>query len=251
MTETIKSKLKEIETTENVRILYACESGSRAWGFASEDSDFDVRFIYVRSKKDYITINPRRDVIELPVDEVLDINGWDLQKALALFHKSNPVLFEWLQSPIVYLKDDSFLQDMQKAISKHFQPKHTLLHYLHMGKRNYHEYFKQDLVKLKKYFYVLRPILCCLWIIQNATMPPMEFQKLLALVNDMQVKTEIDKLLSLKLSSTEQDKINKVKPIEEFISTRFEMIQNYITRIEHSQNTGISDLDDILWRWSW
>lgn len=112
MTETIKSKLKEIESAENVRILYACESGSRAWGFASEDSDFDVRFLYVRSKKDYITINPKRDVIELPVDEVLDINGRDLQKALALFHKSNPVLFEWLQSPIVYLKDDSFLQDM-------------------------------------------------------------------------------------------------------------------------------------------
>lgn len=251
MTENIKIKLKEIESTENVRILYACESGSRAWGFASEDSDFDVRFIYVMSKKDYITINPKRDVIELPVDEVLDINGWDLQKALSLFHKSNPILFEWLQSPIVYQKNDLFLHDMQQAILKYFQPKHTLLHYLHMGKRNYQEYFKQDLVKLKKYFYVLRPILCCQWIIENGTMPPMEFQKLLVLVNDKQVKTEIDKLLSLKLSSTELDKINKVSPIEEFISTNFEVVESYVSDIWMNHKAGISDLDEILWRWSW
>lgn len=120
-----------------------------------------------------------------------------------------------------------------------------------MGQRNYQEYFKQDLVKLKKYFYVLRPILCCQWIIQNGTMPPMEFQKLLTLIDDIQVISEIDKLLSLKLNSTELDKINKVKPIEEFISTNFEVVESYISDIEMNHKTGISDLDEILWKWSW
>lgn len=98
----IVRKLDEIEAAEHVRILYAAESGSRAWGFASKDSDYDVRFIYVRRQSDYLRLNPVRDVIEWQLDEVLDINGWDVSKALRLLHASNPTLFEWCQSPIVY-----------------------------------------------------------------------------------------------------------------------------------------------------
>jgi len=104
MEQTIVRKLHEIEKNEHVRILLAVESGSRALGFPSTDSDYDVRFIYIRQKEDYLRLEKTRDVIELPLDDVLDINGWDLQKTLRLFRKSNPTLFEWFSSPIVYME---------------------------------------------------------------------------------------------------------------------------------------------------
>ena len=98
----IPEKIAEIEQKENVKILHCVESGSRAWGFSSPDSDFDVRFIYVRPKEFYLRLDQTRDVIEWQLDDVLDINGWDLKKALTLLYKSNPTLFEWNNSPIVY-----------------------------------------------------------------------------------------------------------------------------------------------------
>ena len=98
----IQEKLREIEGREDCRILLAVESGSRAWGFASPDSDYDVRFIYVRPRESYLRLNRLRDVIELPADDVLDINGWDLDKTLRLLYKSNPTVFEWFSSPLVY-----------------------------------------------------------------------------------------------------------------------------------------------------
>ena len=102
MRKKIQTQLRRIEEEENIKILLAVESGSRAWGFASPDSDYDVRFIYIRRMEDYLKLEKVRDVIELPMDDVLDMNGWDLQKTLRLLYKSNPTLFEWFSSPIVY-----------------------------------------------------------------------------------------------------------------------------------------------------
>jgi len=120
MTETILQKLLELELAENVKILYACESGSRAWGFASPDSDFDVRFIYARPKNDYLGITDLPDNVGLPVNEVLDISGWDIKKALKLFLKSNSTFYEWLQSPIIYQEDSAFADDLRKLMSQYF-----------------------------------------------------------------------------------------------------------------------------------
>lgn len=122
MQNLICKKLQEIEKKENVKILLAVESGSRAWGFESPDSDYDVRFIYVRQKEDYLRLDKIRDVIELPLNDVLDMNGWDLQKALRLLHKSNPTLFEWLASPIVYL-ETPFAEELRAIMPKYFFPK--------------------------------------------------------------------------------------------------------------------------------
>ena len=102
MRDRILHQLQQLEKTEGITILHAVESGSRAGGFPSPDSDYDVRFIYVRSCEAYLRLEKRRDVLELPIDEELDISGWDLDKALRLLHGSNPTLFEWCQSPIVY-----------------------------------------------------------------------------------------------------------------------------------------------------
>ena len=164
MEKIIKEKLREIEKQENVRILLAVESGSRAWGFASPDSDYDVRFIYVRQKEDYLKLESVRDVIELPIDDMLDINGWDLQKTLRLLYKSNPTLFEWFSSPIIYMETE-FADQFRRVMSNYFSSKRSLYHYISMAEGNYREYLKRDMVRAKKYFYVLRPVLACRWIL--------------------------------------------------------------------------------------
>ena len=132
MKDTIQKELAQIEQTQNVRILLAVESGSRAWGFASPDSDYDVRFIYVRPKDAYLRLQKHRDVIELPINDALDINGWDLTKTLRLLHKSNPTLFEWGASPIVYLETD-FAARFKSVMGRYFSSKRGLYHYIHMA----------------------------------------------------------------------------------------------------------------------
>src|SRR5947209_3872560 len=113
MKDKIIAKLYEIEKEQSVKILYAVESGSRAWGFASKDSDYDIRFIYVHPIDWYISIEEKRDVIEYPVKDLLDFSGWDIRKALQLYKKSNPPLYEWLVSPIVYLEHGNFAQQLR------------------------------------------------------------------------------------------------------------------------------------------
>lgn len=136
MKKEILRKLHEIEIKENVKILFAAESGSRAWGFASPDSDYDVRFIYVRPKEEYLRLDTVKDVIEVPINEVLDINGWDLQKTLRLLYKSNPTLFEWFSSPIVYMETE-FADEFRAMMMEYFSTKRSLHHYINMAERNY------------------------------------------------------------------------------------------------------------------
>jgi uncharacterized protein len=108
----VRDALAQVETERNVRVLFACESGSRAWGFASRDSDYDVRFLYVHRRDWYLSVEDRRDVIERPIADDLDVSGWELRKALRLLRKSNPPLFEWLKSPVVYRRDPAFAGEL-------------------------------------------------------------------------------------------------------------------------------------------
>lgn len=178
MKDLIIQKLKEIEQQEDIRILHAVESGSRAWGFPSPDSDYDVRFIYVHRPEFYLKLEKTRDVIELPINNMLDINGWDISKTLRLLHSSNPTLFEWMNSPVVY-RETEFADLIQPYLDRYFSCKSGLYHYLSMAEGNYREYLKGDIVKAKKYFYVLRPILACKWILHKGTRPPMLFRELM------------------------------------------------------------------------
>ena len=140
----IVNKLNEIGQKEHVKILLAVESGSRAWGFVSPDSDYDVRFIYVRPEKEYLKLNSARDVIEEPIHDMLDINGWDLQKALKLLYKSNPTLFEWCYSPIIY-KETEFADNLRSVMKNYFSVKRSLYHYISMAEGNYRGYLKEEL----------------------------------------------------------------------------------------------------------
>lgn len=161
----ILAKLEAIERDHDVRMLFAVESGSRAWGFPSPDSDYDVRFVYVRRPAWYLSVQTRRDVIELPVEDDLDINGWDVRKALQLLVKPNPVLLEWLRSPIVYRADGEAmvkLADLARQTA-HLRP--STYHYLHLCRTQYARFIAgKPTVKLKKYFYVLRPALALMWL---------------------------------------------------------------------------------------
>ena len=173
----ILEELQKIEGTENVKIIMAVESGSRAWGFESPDSDYDVRFIYIRKQEDYLKLEGIRDVIEWKLDETLDINGWDLKKALQLLYKSNPTIFEWCASPIVYFSREEFTW-LKELLPEYFSVKKSLYHYLRMAERNYKTYLKFEDVQVKKYLYVLRPLLAAKWIVEKKSAPPVLFEEL-------------------------------------------------------------------------
>ncbi|WP_308637860.1 nucleotidyltransferase domain-containing protein [Paenibacillus silvisoli] len=220
----IMTALDRIEREEQIRILYACESGSRAWGFPSKDCDYDVRFLYVRPVEWYLSIFEKRDVIERPISDMLDINGWDLRKALNLFRKSNPPLLEWLQSPIVYKEEHTVAEQIRRIAPTMFSPKSCMYHYLHMAKGNYRMYLQGEQVKIKKYFYVLRPILACEWIEKHNTMPPIEFERLVddVVPKGSELRAIIDCLLARKRAGDEMDYEPRINPINEFLEERME-----------------------------
>jgi hypothetical protein len=225
---TIKADLAEIEARENVRIVYACESGSRAWGFPSSDSDYDVRFIYLHPRAWYLSIENKRDVIEHPITGRLDINGWDLRKALQLFQKSNPPLFEWLNSPIVYLEKYSVISRLRILLAEYYSPKACAYHYLHMAHGNFRGYLQGDQVWVKKYFYALRPVLVVNWIEQGLGVVPTEFGVLVdRIVKSPGLKTEITKLVEAKRRGDELDHGPRIAAISEFIETELHRYQNH------------------------
>jgi uncharacterized protein len=204
--ERVMVELRDVEHRHDVTVLFACESGSRGWGFASPDSDYDVRFLYVHARDWYLRVEPQRDVIERPIDDVLDVSGWELRKALQLLLRSNPTLLEWLDSPVVYRTDPQWMPTMSTLAKAFFSPMRGRHHYLSMAKKNFRGYLQGDLVRYKKYLYVLRPLLAVCWIDAGLGMPPMRFADLVAgTVSDPVLLTEINELLALKMRAGEAE----------------------------------------------
>ena len=202
----ITEQLDAIAGKEGVRILFAVESGSRAWGFPSPDSDFDVRFVYARSRDWYLSIDSRRDVIERPIDGDLDINGWDLKKALQLAIKPNPVLLEWLRSPILYRAEADAMARLAALADKASFRRPSTHHYLHLAESQYRKYVDgKDAVKLKKYFYVLRPVLALRWLrLRENEAVPMDFGTLRSASElDPDLEAFLDELLARKAETRE------------------------------------------------
>lgn len=174
----IAKAIADIETKHAVRVLYAAESGSRAWGFASPDSDFDVRFIYVHSRDWYISIDEPTDVIEAMLPGDLDLSGWDLRKTLRLFLRCNIALNEWLGSPIIYAERGGLAAQLRKLLPSAFRAPAGYHHYLSMAKGVFETHVADNPVRLKKVFYVLRPLLACRWIRETGQQAPTEFAQL-------------------------------------------------------------------------
>ena len=245
MQKQIMEQLDKIEKTEHVRILHAVESGSRAWGFASPDSDYDVRFIYVREIKDYLRLEKVRDVIEWQQDDILDINGWDLQKALRLLHNSNPTLFEWNNSPIVY-KTTKDWTVIQQEINGYFLMKAGLYHYLSTANSNYREYLKGETVRLKKYFYVVRPLLACKWILDKKCPPPMLFSELVENELEPEMQPIIEGLLQLKTSTSEVGDGKRIDLLNEYIEKTILALKETIDALPSDNKTGWERLNKLF-----
>ncbi len=222
MISTIQSKLHEIERQENVTILLAVESGSRAWGFASPDSDYDVRFIYVRPMEEYLRIDETKDVIEWQLDDVLDINGWDLKKSLVQFRKGNATLFEWSNSPIVYLKSPQW-DSIYEVAKEYFSCKASIYHYYGTAKNTFLSYLQEETVKYKKYFYALRPLLACQYIEQFHCPPPVLFDELLRLSLPDNLRKGVEGLLEIKKVTDEKDLNPQIPVIYDFIRSELEV----------------------------
>jgi len=191
------------------------ESGSRAWGFASPDSDYDIRFIYKHHTEWYLSLWEKPDVIEFMTKEDFDGSGWDLAKALKLLAKSNAPLIEWLFSPVVYYQQDTFLLQMQQFAKQCFSPIATLHHYLGTTK-NFIEVCEAENIKLKSYFYALRTALAGRWIVEEGTFPPVAFADLLQIAS-YEVKEKAIELIELK---TNQD--------EKYLHPKEEVITDYL-----------------------
>ena len=237
MNELIQETLRRIESTENVRILLAVEAGSRAWGFASADSDYDVRFVYVRSLEDYLRLDPVRDVIELPIDPVLDVNGWDLTKALRLLHNSNPTLFEWLRSPVVYRQTD-FSREIQPLMEQCFSPQKGIHHYLNTALHTRKTHLSEDQVKAKKYFYVIRPLLACRWILERQSPPPVPFRTLVDELLEEEIRPEVERLLRIKQNVSEGQLVPRSPVLDEWIDTQIACVREQTALLPGEAHPG-------------
>ena len=245
MKELIQEKLREIEQREECRILLAVESGSRAWGFASLDSDYDVRFIYVRPEKAYLRLDRARDVIEVPINDELDINGWDIDKTLRLLHKSNPTVFEWFSSPIIY-QTSAFADQFRPIMQKYFSSKAGLWHYLHMAEGNYRDYLRGEMVRAKKYFYVLRPILACKWILEKGTPPPMLFTDLVKSELPDDLSETVNQLLDLKMNSPEIKEIPRIDQLNRYLDAGIMSVKEQIEKLPDTPVQDWNELNELF-----
>lgn len=241
----IQEKIYEIESTEHVKILHAVESGSRAWGFASPNSDYDVRFIYVREKQDYLKLNPVSDVINWQLDEVFDINGWDLKKALCLLRNSNPTVFEWNLSPIVY-KTTDFWQNRQEIVNSYFSCKAGVYHYLNTAKTSYQKFLMGSQIKLKKYFYVLRPILACRWILKYKKPAPMLFTELTKSMLEPEMQNLIQNLLNQKINSSESSTGNPIPELNAYLLRNLNLLEKQANAISDDKNRDWNALNQMF-----
>ena len=239
--ELIRARLKEVEEREDVKILHAAESGSRAWGFASPDSDYDVRFVYVRPMKYYLGLENKKDFIDWELDETLDINGWDLSKVLQHIHKSNAVMYEWSNSPIVYHTTPEWKR-IRKMAEGYFSCKSALYHYYGTANKNYQEYLTEEMVKYKKYFYVLRPILACKWIEKKQSPPPVLFQDLADEVLEEEMKPVVEELVRIKKQMVESEKGKRIDVLNDYM---FENINYFKCRIEGMKDDRNPDWEKI------
>ena len=221
MRETILKELEKIEEKHGVRVLLAVESGSRAWGFASPDSDYDVRFVYRMPRADYLRLDEPRDVIEWQLDEVLDINGWDLRKALRQFGRGNATLFEWSGSPIVYRETPEW-DAIRKVAAAYFSEKSAVHHYFGIAMNTWADHLTGDTVRYKKYFYALRPLLAARYIEQYHCPPPVLFDDLLKMNMAPALRAAIDQLLEKKKVTTEGEYLPHIPAVRDFIQAELE-----------------------------
>jgi predicted nucleotidyltransferase len=223
MRTTVTDMLKNIADQRDIRILFACETGSRAWGFPSPDSDYDIRFIYMHKRDWYLSLSDRKDTIEY-MDGDLDITGWDLRKCLQLLKRSNAPLIERFQSPIRYFEQPPFATEFKQLAEIYYSPTAVFYHHYSLAQKFWEELKSQEDVKLKSYFYLLRSLLSCHWIIQDKSLLPMDIEGLMKKI-DPERRDELRKLIRIKAGVTEKYLHPKEKELNSWIRELFEMLE--------------------------
>jgi predicted nucleotidyltransferase len=242
----IAAALAALEAEHNIRILYACESGSRAWGFPSPDSDYDVRFIYVHALDWYLGLDEGPDTLNFPVDDELDLAGWELRKTLRLLRGSNAALFEWLQSPIVYHEVPGFRARLAPLLPLAFNGKAGLYHYLGQLRRGVEEDLVGEEVRLKRLFYALRSALAARWIRGKYALPPMEFAPLRAVL-PAELQGVVDELLAQKAHSNDKTTVARPSALIEFLVAEYAAGQVAREGLAVARPTGLGEaLDAVL-----
>lgn len=252
-TEIINVLNNHIADLDGYTVMYACESGSRAWGFASPDSDYDVRFIYRRPLNWYLSIDSdrKRDTLEW-TDGDFDFAGWDIRKALGLFYASNPPLMEWLNSPIVYSEMSPVITRMRNMSAGFFDVKKASYHYYHMARNNFQKYLcDEGDVWTKKYFYVLRPVLCVEWLIWMKTMPPTRFDELVDFAERVEVlppalMPTIVELLERKMQGDEMRHGPRLPELHEWLGSKLDGVKDF----DDGRHSGDIDGLNRLFRWA-
>lgn len=220
MRTAILNKLNAIEKEHDVKILFSCESGSRGWGFPSPDSDFDARFIYLRPLSFYLSVSENADHLSFPINDELDIYGWDLKKVLQLMRKSNTTPFEWLQSPIVYWERGNFRSELWGLCPGFFNRRSNVHHYLGIAKNAMDTIINGQEIKIKKLFYVLRPLLSAKWCLGKKEIAPMTIGALSSLLpSDLQMA--IEELVAFKSTVTEGRVVKIGERLKSFIDEEF------------------------------
>ncbi len=244
----IADRLDRLEREEDVRVLYACESGSRAWGFPSANSDYDVRFLYVHPRPWYLSIDLERrdDTIDRPVTEELDLHGWDLRKALGLFRKSNPTLLDWLQSPIVYREDEAIMERWRELVPAYYTPRAAGHAYRGLARSVAEQYLSGETVPYKAYLYVLRGLLAVRWVERNRDPVPVAFDRLVdATVQDPTLLEAIHTLVEEKRAGKELDEGPRHPLLHDFIQTELER-QEDLQFSDPSSRPGLGPLNEFF-----
>ncbi|MBC7989234.1 MAG: nucleotidyltransferase domain-containing protein [Luteimonas sp.] len=248
--EEIFARLQGAEQEHEVRILFAIESGSRAWGFASPNSDYDVRFIYARPRSWYAAVDAeeRRDVIEYPITDDIDLNGWDVRKALRLFWKCNPAFVEWIQSPISYIEAGGFRQSALGLLPTVYVAERGVHHYFSMAKTTYLGHLRGEQVSLKKYLYVLRALLAIRWIEHHRAAPPIEFRILLKMIaTEEGLMEEVSRLLQAKSTALELGLASPIQRLNQFIEAELARL-NELPTTPAPASSVLPVLNDLLAR---
>lgn len=231
----IKDTIAQLERDKSIHVLYACESGSRAWGIPSPDSDYDVRFIYVHQLDWYLSLCDRKDTITVKSDDAdLDMTGWDLRKTLQLMKKSNAAPLEWMNSPIVYHEHQGFLRRFRKVGATCFSPNSMNYHYLSMAKKFYDSCAGENSVKLKTWFYALRTALNARWVAENEEMPPIVFKDTLSLV-DPSLRKDLLALIALKGTKNEDFLFEKEASLLQVIKESIAVSEAHKTELPGSK----------------
>ncbi|PFA69737.1 hypothetical protein CN378_02930 [Bacillus sp. AFS015802] len=249
MKDHILDVIKQIEIDHDLKILFACESGSRAWGFPSKDSDYDVRFIYIHKSDWYLSIDQKRDVIEIPardsisipIDPLLDMSGWELTKALRLLRKSNPSIIEWLTSTVVYYQPYTVIDRIKVLNQTLFSPVPSLYHYVNMAKGNFRD---PEEGGIKKYLNVLRPLLAAQWIEKYHASPPIAFQELVEdLLPAGEMKDSVALLVKRKMAGEELNLETWPDLMNEYVSEKIRHLETYVKTIKVERADPTEELD--------